>query len=159
MSDRLPMLRGAMAAVLFAGLLAAGALGPAALAADEEPAPEPGASFRGEYCAVTCGRFKEDTCEIWDEAAPALDLEHLSRGSDPLALMARRVRALEQGGDACRDLVDAGRERLAVAQAGARWREHRTDLDDPERVRALLLRAGRRSLAALARQREAGVRT
>jgi hypothetical protein len=39
----------------------------------EEPAP-PDSTYTGEHCSVTCGRFKEDTCEIWDEAgAPSCE--------------------------------------------------------------------------------------
>ena len=60
-------------AILFAPLLLAGVLAAwAGAIAEEPPPPEP--TYTGEHCSVTCGRFKEDTCEIWDEAgAPSCE--------------------------------------------------------------------------------------
>ena len=51
-----------LAPVLLAGLLAAG------VASNAEEPPPPGPTYTGEHCSVTCGRFKEDTCEVWDPA-------------------------------------------------------------------------------------------
>jgi hypothetical protein len=58
MSARTHRLRPPRTAILFAALLLA-----VVFAADTR-----------EHCSVTCGRFKEDTCEIWDEAgAPSCE--------------------------------------------------------------------------------------
>ena len=67
MSDHAHGFRRPGFAILLAPMLLAGALavGTGAIA-EEPPSAEP--SYTGEHCSVTCGRFKEDSCEIWDEA-------------------------------------------------------------------------------------------
>jgi hypothetical protein len=59
-----PTTRRLGAALLLGGLVALGAPGTAsAQAPAEQPKPP---SYKGEYCEATCGKFKQDTCEIWD---------------------------------------------------------------------------------------------
>ena len=71
-------LRPLCGAILFSSLLLTGVLvAPTAAIAEEGAvagAASSDASYSGEHCSVTCGRFKEDTCEIWDEAgAPSCE--------------------------------------------------------------------------------------
>jgi hypothetical protein len=68
MFDRLLGLRRFAAVVLLGALLAGGVVARSSLAAEEEVTPGPEPAYSGEHCAVTCGRFKEDTCEVWDPA-------------------------------------------------------------------------------------------
>jgi hypothetical protein len=73
MSARTHRLRPPRTAILFAALLLAVVFAADTRARAEEPAP-PDSTQIGEHCSVTCGRFKEDTCEIWDEAgAPSCE--------------------------------------------------------------------------------------
>lgn len=113
----------------------------------EDPSRWPHETWDGAHFFVS---------KMRDDSAPALDLEQLSRGNDPLALLARRVLLLERGGEAARPLIEAGARALGEAQSAPRWRGTQAELEDEERVRALLLRAGRRSLATLAEQRTNG---
>ena len=84
-----------------------------------------------------------------DAARPALDLEVLARGSDPMGLLARSLRLLEQGGEEAELLLTAARREMeAVQQRGVFAALEREELDD-EAVRQRLLDAGYRALEAL----------
>lgn len=73
MSIRSCRFRPPSAAVLLASFLLAVLLGAYGEANAEESVPSE-STYTGEHCSVTCGRFKEDTCEIWDEAgAPSCE--------------------------------------------------------------------------------------
>lgn len=82
----------------------------------------------------------------------AVDLVALARWDDPPGWLARRLLALERGDDDGSFLEEA-RGRLARVAERSQWADlPRRDLDDGA-ARALLVRAGRRALAELLRQR------
>lgn len=89
----------------------------------------------------------------------ARDLTALARGSDPLAAVARRLAALEQGGEECEDLVRRARPLLETAsEERGLWRAGDLELTD-ERVREHLRRAASRLLDELLDQKgELGAR-
>jgi predicted phosphodiesterase len=90
--------------------------------------------------------------KVLDHGAPALELERLAKGSDPPALLARRILALEQGGEAAEMLIHTARERLGSELSGTRWRSLEPPLETPEAVREILRRAGFEALEALLAQ-------
>lgn len=96
--------------------------------------------------------------ERWrNEALPAIDLPALAAGSDPVALLARRIMTL-QGPDSPqrRELVAALGERLRpVAEAGD-FRLLAPEPPDDEQTAALGLQAALRALDTLLAQKEAG---
>jgi hypothetical protein len=74
------------------------------------------------------------------------DLDALARGSDPLAVVARRLLLLEEGGEACEALVRRARPALEAAADDPRlWRAGDLELTD-EGVREHLRRAASRLL-------------
>ena len=92
--------------------------------------------------------------KVIDEAAPALDLEHLARAGDPPGLLARRILALQQGGSQAERIVEAGKEAMSEATrfaGGALVDDGSNDLD-AERARELLVRAGMQALEELLAQ-------
>jgi exonuclease SbcD len=91
--------------------------------------------------------------KLVDGSRPAVDLERLAEGRDPVALLARRLLVLERGGEEADALVAEATERLgAIGDRALPWggleREQR-QVD----VHAHLLRAGRRALDELIAQR------
>ncbi|HHN73936.1 MAG TPA: DNA repair exonuclease [Acidobacteria bacterium] len=90
---------------------------------------------------------------IDSRVAPALDLEALAEGNDPLALLAREVLEVERAGpelpELCRELRETYRQ--ALRQAGVTA----VGLDAPgeEDLRQALLRAGEQALGALSDQK------
>lgn len=97
---------------------------------------------------------------IEDEARPALDLGRIAVGSDPAALLARRLVALEAGGPEADRLIAGAEARmgaeLARTTAFDRLELERDDVGvDRERVRIALLHSGTRALEDLLAQREA----
>jgi len=90
--------------------------------------------------------------KVLDHGAPAIELERLAKGSDPPALLAGRLLALEQGGEAAERLIQAARERLGSELSGARWKLPERLLEPPEAVREILLRAGFEALETLMAQ-------
>jgi DNA repair exonuclease SbcCD nuclease subunit len=95
--------------------------------------------------------------KIIDESAPDLDLAAIAKGSDPPALLARRLIHLQEGGAAAQRLVEAATkdiERTIQAVLGAF-----ATADDPvstPEVHALLLIAGFEALEDLLAQRGSG---
>jgi DNA repair exonuclease SbcCD nuclease subunit len=91
-----------------------------------------------------------------DELRPALDLAALADAEGPPGLLARRLRALTDGGDEADALVAQARPALLDATANAYLRPRRGDatpeLDD-DAVREHLLSAGTRALEELFAQR------
>ncbi|MFP6665030.1 MAG: DNA repair exonuclease [Deltaproteobacteria bacterium] len=106
------------------------------------------------------GDFKERITErdgvhyfiekIIDESRPILDLQKLAGTDDPPGLLARKILALEEGGDASNRLVAQARPRLAKA-----WDQTRVEgvESKPPEVRAILLRAGYEALDSLLAQK------
>ncbi|RMH04429.1 MAG: hypothetical protein D6702_03320 [Planctomycetota bacterium] len=93
--------------------------------------------------------------KLADDARPIQDLARLASGRDPVALLARRLLALEEGGPAAEALIERAAARLrALADRAEPWGRL------PEEDRAfdpvvLLRRAGLRVLdEILARQQE-----
>ncbi|MBC8329765.1 MAG: metallophosphoesterase [Planctomycetes bacterium] len=91
--------------------------------------------------------------KLIDGTRPAVDLKKLAAGRDPVALLARRLQALEEDGDEAELLIQRARARFdAIADKALPW----GCLDQEQRApdpRALLLRAGRRALDELLAQR------
>jgi predicted phosphodiesterase len=90
--------------------------------------------------------------KVLDHGAPAIELERLAKGNDPPALLAGRLLALEQGGEAAERLIHTAREHLGSELSGTRWRPPEGLLEPPEAVREILLRAGFEALEALLAQ-------
>ena len=105
--------------------------------------------------------YEQDGTSYFIEAVrlrtqPAIDLEQLARGADPLGLVARRLLLLQRpAGDTERaDLIR--RARPALEQTAAQptyWGANPAPLDD-ERVATILEEAARRALDALEAQRD-----
>jgi len=88
-----------------------------------------------------------------------IDLEEISRGDDPPALLARKLLALRRGGDERRELLDLARSELRPLADDPRWapvsdiRDGQDPLTD-EALSALLEQASKAALHALLAQRE-----
>jgi exonuclease SbcD len=95
--------------------------------------------------------------KIVDESAPDIDLAEIAKGSDPPALLARRLIHLQEGGTAAQRLVESATkdiERTTQAVLGAF-----ATTDEPAstpNIHALLLRAGFEALEDLLAQRGSG---
>lgn len=104
------------------------------------------------------GRLVDKTAVFYSRIVPALahgrDLNKLAEGSDPAALMARRLVVLEEGGEAARELLRQARTELAGVAGETHWApvdDHR-NASDPladEPLRDMLIRAGRAALDAM----------
>jgi exonuclease SbcD len=90
---------------------------------------------------------------VVDEGSPALDLERLAAGSDPPALVARRLLALERGGEEAERLVREAGRRLAQASAEPRFSGLEAEPPDPPGIHRLLVGAATRLLEDLVAQR------
>ncbi|MCY4608149.1 MAG: DNA repair exonuclease [bacterium] len=109
------------------------------------------------------GRMIDGTAVFYGRIVPALtpvrDLHGVAEGSDPAALLARRLAALEEGGEAARELLRQARAELAGVAGETHWAPvdaHRHAIDPlaDEPLRDMLIRAGRAALdAMLARER------
>lgn len=109
------------------------------LASEQPVLPLDGIAYFVEHVAV--------------DARPALDLDVLSRGRDPVALLAAELRALERG-EVSADLLEETRRQVR----GATSRTVDAELGPPpepsdEDVRRFLVRAGYRALEELLAQR------
>lgn len=91
--------------------------------------------------------------KIEDHAAPAIDLEPLARGSDPPAILARRLLAIERGDPAAADLRRRARRRLDGETRKTRWAPVAGDGEAATDEAAWLRRAGMRLLEELLAQR------
>jgi hypothetical protein len=87
-----------------------------------------------------------------DDTRPVLDLARRARGTDPSALLARRLQQLEHGGEAAEALIQAARARMLAATSHANFQGLPTPELTDEAVRALLLRTARRALVELLAQ-------
>ena len=84
-----------------------------------------------------------------DRSRPPLDLERLAAADDPPALLARRLLALERGGDEAERLIRQARRELRRVLDEPYWaRLDRSELDD-DRVRELLIESGVEALEEL----------
>lgn len=97
--------------------------------------------------------------KIVSAVSPRLELARIAGGDDPAALLARRLMALEQGGDRSRELIDEARARLKAVAEDTRWsavKEHRnaTDPLSDEALRDVLLQSGMTALHAMLSQNE-----
>ena len=99
--------------------------------------------------------------KIVDEGQPAIDLELRAKGSDPPAILARNLLALQRGDEAGRRLVsqaqralaaEARREVWAQLQASPGEESYETRPDGEEGTRARLIAAGTRALEELLAQ-------
>ena len=88
-----------------------------------------------------------------DDTWPALDLALLARGSDPAALLARRLLALQEHGPESRQLVREARERLLIAATHGNFQALGVPVLEEDDVRARLLRSARRALRELLAQK------
>ncbi len=104
------------------------------------------------------GRMIDDTAVFYSRIVPALtparDLHRLAQGSDPAALLARRLVALKEDGKAAQDLLRQARTELAGVAGEAHWApvdDHRHAIDPlaDEPLRDMLIRAGRAALDAM----------
>jgi hypothetical protein len=93
--------------------------------------------------------------KIIDRSRPPLDLVRLAGEDHPPALLARRLLALERGGNEAAELIGRARRELIRVIDESYWTPHleRPELDD-ERVRRLLLDTGLEALEELLRQTE-----
>jgi hypothetical protein len=92
--------------------------------------------------------------KIIDRSRPSLDLMRLAGEDHPRALLARRLLALEQGGDEAAELIGRARRELTRIVDEPYWAHlERTELDD-DQVRRLLLEAGLEALEELLKQVE-----
>jgi hypothetical protein len=88
-----------------------------------------------------------------------VDLEEIATGDDPPALLARKLLALQRGGEERRELLDLARSQLRPLAEDARWGplERVRNAEDPlseDALGAVLERAGTAALHALLSQRE-----
>jgi len=98
---------------------------------------------------------------VSDGLTLAVDLETLARGDDPPALLARKLLALESGGEPRRALLEAAREALRPAAGEPVWQPlaETRDAGDPladEALAGLLRQSGIAMLDALLAQRRSG---
>jgi hypothetical protein len=97
--------------------------------------------------------------EVSETLTLAVDLEALASGDDPAALLARKLVALERGGEPARAILDRARGELRVLAEDGRWAPL-ADLrgaEDPlgdAALAACLARAGTEALHALLAQRK-----
>jgi DNA repair exonuclease SbcCD nuclease subunit len=96
--------------------------------------------------------------KVIDGLELALDLADLAKGNDPPALLARKLIALDAGGEDRRRLLDAAREELGAVATDTRWAPlaEMRDAADPlsdESLAACLKQAGTVALNALLSQR------
>jgi len=92
--------------------------------------------------------------KILDDSSPDLDIEAIAKGSDPPALLARRLAALQEDGAEAQRLIEAAEkdiDRTTQAVLGA-FATASEPVSTPD-VRALLLRAGFEALEDLLAQR------
>ena len=123
--------------------------------------PEPGARLEGEPGTAGLARFQDerDGIRYFVEGVrlatePALDLERLAQGSDPLALLARRLLILRRPADDPEraELIRRARPELeALARRRAFWDLEAGTLDET-RIAEALERASRQALDALLAQ-------
>jgi DNA repair exonuclease SbcCD nuclease subunit len=96
--------------------------------------------------------------KVIDGLELALDLADLAKGNDPPALLARKLIALDGGGEDRRRLLDGAREELSAVATEPRWAPlaETRDAADPlsdEALAACLKQAGTVALHALLSQR------
>ena len=96
--------------------------------------------------------------KVIDGLELALDLADLAKGNDPPALLARKLIALDAGGEDRRRLLDGAREELGAVATEPRWAPlaEARDAADPlsdEALAACLKQAGTVALHALLSQR------
>jgi len=89
----------------------------------------------------------------FDETEPALDLERLARGSDPPALLARRLLALREGGEEARRLVARARDSMVEVGDHAHFLSLGTAALDAEDVKRILQHLATRALIELLEQK------
>jgi len=99
---------------------------------------------------------------VYDALEPAVDLEALARGSDPPALIARKLLELARPGADRQKLLDVARERLRPVAQDSNWRavEEIRDASDPlsdDALVAMLLQSGRTALNELLAQQGSAV--
>ncbi len=93
--------------------------------------------------------------KIVDDAGPALDLERIAAGSDPPALLARRLLILCEGAAVAAELI--GKASIAIDKAESKVLGVTARIGDQDRVedvRTLLLRSGTKALEELLAQRD-----
>lgn len=93
--------------------------------------------------------------KVSDETRPAFDLDALARRDDPLALVARRLLVLQEGGEECRRLVAAARPRFESVAGHANFGPLTDGPPADEAIRDLLLRTAVRALEELLVQKDA----
>ena len=107
---------------------------------------------------VDLGRMVDGTAVFYSRIVPALtpgrDLHQLAEGSDPAALLARRLVMLEKGGEEAQELIRQARTELAGVAGETHWApvdDHRHAIDPlaDETLRDTLIRAGRMALDAM----------
>jgi exonuclease SbcD len=116
----------------------------------------------GEWSRI--GRAVGETLVFVDKVTDGLelvvDLEEIAAGDDPPALLARKLLALERGGEAGSELLDLARSRLRPLAEDTRWgplggvRNAEDPISDGA-LATLLKRAGTAALHTLLSQREA----
>lgn len=89
----------------------------------------------------------------FDETEPALDLERLARGSDPPALLARRLLTLREGGEEARRLVSRARDSMVEVGDHAHFLSLGTAALDAEEVKRILQHLATRALIELLEQK------
>ncbi len=87
-----------------------------------------------------------------DELRPARDLVALAAGSEPPALLARRLQELASGSEAARTLVEAFRQRVRGRLRGREWQDALAEGGEAALL-AALVEGGRQALEALLAQR------
>jgi len=93
--------------------------------------------------------------KIIEDGRPDLDLEALSAGDDPPALLARRLLELQADGPECASLLRQAARSLEQETSGSRWSRLGEPVAPGAELRELMLRAGTRQLEALLAQRSA----
>ena len=114
----------------------------------------------GDWAAATewAGETAFFVNKITDSLELALDLQELSIGDDPLALMAQKLLVLKQGGEPRQALLTAARQSMQGVAENGSWSklDDLRDAEDPLADAALietLTRAGNGALEALLAQR------
>ncbi|MDE0047871.1 MAG: DNA repair exonuclease [bacterium] len=104
------------------------------------------------------GRAVDGTAVFYSRIVPAMtparNLHRIAEGSDPAALLARRLAALEEGGEAAQELLRQARSELADVAGDPHWApvdDHRHAIDPlaDGPLRDMLVRAGRAALDAM----------
>ncbi len=105
-----------------------------------------------DFPRLTADRTHYFVEKIIDESTAPFDLEKIAAGSDPPAILAGKILALQGRGVEGENILRDATNALAPVSGAARWQGVDTQADDPATVREILVRAGLEVLEKLMAQ-------